>query len=169
MSSASVPRGPVPAPLVKKDFFEDREMRANLGVLVLAKGVYDLMHLGHVRSLWDARSLGDSLVVALASDKSVKARKGPARPVLSFEERSGIIRSLRMVDYLIEYNDVSPFDIIRTVRPDVLCVTHTRQLSESDVAALGEIGVEIRLLPRPQERSTTEIIERIIRESGLER
>ncbi|MFF2699891.1 adenylyltransferase/cytidyltransferase family protein [Streptomyces cyaneofuscatus] len=134
------------------------ELRSEAGRLVLVKGVFDLTHYGHVRSLKAARELGDSLVVALAGDRSVTRRKGTGRPVLNITERVGIIAGLRVVDYVTVYDDVSPFDLLATVRPDRFCATHFTFLTPRERDDLRALGVELTLLPRPPERSTSDII-----------
>ncbi|WP_330176582.1 adenylyltransferase/cytidyltransferase family protein [Streptomyces sp. NBC_01498] len=137
-------------------------LRATVGRLVLAKGVFDLTHYGHVQSLRAARELGDSLVVALASDQSVARRKGPGRPVLNLTERVGIIAGLRVVDYVTVYDEVSPFRLVATIRPDRFCATHFASLTTPEQDELRRLGVELTLLPRPRQRSTSDIIADIL-------
>lgn len=149
------------APLTDIARFSNNAFRSTLGSIVLCKGVYDLAHLGHVVSLWSASELGDTLVVAIATDRSVKERKGPSRPVLSFRERAGVVGSLKMVDYIVAYDDVSPLSVIETVRPHIFCATHDKMFLPHQLTRLAELGVNFQILPRPTERSTTEIIEEI--------
>src|SRR6476659_4330636 len=76
--------------------------------LVFTNGVFDLLHVGHVRYLAAARALGDALVVAINSDRTVRELKGPGRPVFDQAERAEILAALRHVDYVTVFDDVSP-------------------------------------------------------------
>ena len=147
--------------LVPLDRLSHTERTTDLGVVVLCKGVYDLTHLGHIRSLWAAGAMGDTLVVALASDRSVRERKGTTRPVLTFRERVGILSGLRMVDFVVEYDDTSPMKVIEVVRPQILCVAHTAAFSQPELARMKELKIDLRILERPDERSTSDIIRAI--------
>src|SRR5689334_7194824 len=88
--------------------------------LVFTKGVFDLLHVGHVRYLAQAQALGDALVVAINSDRTVRELKGPDRPVFDEAERAEILAALRFVDYVTIFDDVSPRSLIAEVLPDVL-------------------------------------------------
>src|SRR5678816_2625174 len=88
---------------------EERErLRAGGARLIFTNGVFDLLHVGHVRYLAQAGSLGDALVVAINSDRSVRELKGPDRPVFDQAERAEILAALRVVDYVTIFDDVSP-------------------------------------------------------------
>src|SRR4051812_39471967 len=76
--------------------------------LVFTNGCFDILHVGHVRYLNAARNLGDALVVAINSDKSVRALKGPSRPVVGQAERAEMLAGLRSVDYVTIFDDLSP-------------------------------------------------------------
>ncbi len=88
--------------------------------LVFTNGVFDLLHVGHVRYLEQARGLGDALVVAINSDASVRALKGAGRPLINEGERAEILAGLRAVNYVIVFDDVSPRSLIADLQPDVL-------------------------------------------------
>ena len=103
------------------------------------------------------------LVVALADDQSVRARKGTSRPILTLRERLGIISSLKMVDYVISYDDASPFMIISTIRPHVFCASHIFSISPNERDQIKVLGIEYMEIERPKESSTSAIIERIVR------
>ena len=151
-----------PAFVLSPSDFLSPAVRATMGTVVLVKGVYDLTHTGHIRSLWDASQYGDSLVVALADDASVRERKGPSRPILRLDERVAVISSLKMVDYIVAYREISPFHLISMICPDVFCATHFDSLTDHERGALSKLGVLLRQLPRPNERSTTDIIKDIL-------
>jgi len=99
---------------------ERHRLRSSGQRLVFTNGVFDLLHVGHVRYLSAARALGDCLVVAINSDRSVRALKGTGRPITSENERAEILAALRQVDYVTIFDDVSPRTTISTLLPDVL-------------------------------------------------
>src|SRR3569832_3027011 len=99
---------------------EREELCAGGRRLVFTNGVFDLLHVGHVRYLSQARALGDALVVAINSDRTVRELKGPDRPVFEEAERAEILAALRVVDYVTIFVDVSPRSLIAELLPDVL-------------------------------------------------
>jgi len=99
--------------------FADEARRAGRRV-VFTNGVFDLLHPGHVRYLQAARREGDLLIVAVNSDRSVRANKGPTRPVTPEGERAEILSALACVDAVVIFDQETPADIIRRVQPDVL-------------------------------------------------
>ena len=88
--------------------------------LVFTNGVFDLLHVGHVRYLTQARQLGDALVVAINSDNSVRRLKGEGRPLQSQEDRAEVLAALSAVDYVTMFDDISPRSLIAQLLPDVL-------------------------------------------------
>jgi rfaE bifunctional protein nucleotidyltransferase chain/domain len=96
------------------------EVQSGGGVVVFTNGVFDLIHPGHVRYLHDARALGDALVVAINSDRSVRANKGGGRPIVPEHERAEVLLALAAVDAVVVFDDETPHAIVSRVRPDVL-------------------------------------------------
>jgi rfaE bifunctional protein nucleotidyltransferase chain/domain len=88
--------------------------------VVFTNGCFDLLHRGHTRYLERARSLGDALVVAINSDRSVRALKGPGRPVVPDTQRAEVLAALAAVDYVVVFDAPDPARVIRAVQPDVL-------------------------------------------------
>ena len=88
--------------------------------LVFTNGVFDLLHVGHVRYLEQARLLGDRVLVAINSDASVRELKGEGRPLMNQDERAEILAALRTVDYVTIFDDISPRSLIARLSPDVL-------------------------------------------------
>lgn len=88
--------------------------------VVFTNGVFDILHPGHVRYLEDARREGDALIVALNSDRSVRAIKGPQRPVNSELERAEVLAGLRCVDAVVIFDEETPLEIVTRLRPNVL-------------------------------------------------
>jgi rfaE bifunctional protein nucleotidyltransferase chain/domain len=109
----------------------ERERLRTAGArLVFTNGVFDLLHVGHVRYLAQARALGDALVVAINSDRTVRELKGPDRPVFDQAERAEILAGLRYVDYVVVFDEVSPRSLIKELLPDVLVKGGDYQLDE---------------------------------------
>ena len=88
--------------------------------IVFTNGVFDLLHPGHVRYLQHARQLGDALIVGLNSDRSVRANKGPERPITPEDERAEVLSALTCVDGVVVFDEETPHDLIAAVQPDVL-------------------------------------------------
>lgn len=88
--------------------------------LVFTNGCYDLLHPGHLRTLAAARALGDALLVAINSDASVRAAKGPTRPIVPEQERAEVLDALEFVDFVTLFGDPTPLALITTLLPDVL-------------------------------------------------
>jgi len=90
------------------------------GTVVFTNGVFDLLHPGHVRYLQDARALGSALIVAVNSDRSVRAIKGPDRPVNPEAERAEVLLALSCVDAVVIFDEHTPHAVISTIQPDIL-------------------------------------------------
>jgi D-beta-D-heptose 7-phosphate kinase/D-beta-D-heptose 1-phosphate adenosyltransferase len=99
--------------------FADR-IRARGGAVVFTNGVFDLLHPGHVRYLREARALGDALIVAINSDRSVRAYKGAGRPVTPQDERAEVLLALESVDAVTIFDEETPHEIVSVIQPDVL-------------------------------------------------
>jgi rfaE bifunctional protein nucleotidyltransferase chain/domain len=95
-------------------------VRRRGGVVVFTNGVFDLVHPGHVRYLTEARKLGDALIVAVNSDRSVRINKGPGRPINDEHERAELLRALECVDAVTVFDEETPHAVIARVQPDVL-------------------------------------------------
>ncbi len=95
-------------------------VRARGGTVVFTNGVFDLLHPGHIRYLRDARALGDALIVAVNSDRSVRAYKGPGRPINPEQERAELLLGLDSVDAAVIFDEETPHAIISRIQPDVL-------------------------------------------------
>jgi len=132
--------------------------------LVFTNGVFDLLHVGHVRYLTQARTLGDALLVAINSNRTVRELKGPARPVFDEAERAEILAALRVVDYVTIFDDVSPRRLIAELLPDVLVKGGDYGLDEihgrEEVEAAGG---KVISLPFVKGASTTTLIEKMSR------
>jgi D-glycero-beta-D-manno-heptose 1-phosphate adenylyltransferase len=132
--------------------------------VVLTNGVFDLLHTGHLYYLKQARLLGDALLIALNSDASVRAIKGPARPVQNEDQRAYALGALECVDGVIVFREPRLTGEIRALRPDVYCKAGDytlEKLNPEERLALQEIGARIEFLPFLPGFSTTNLIARI--------
>ena len=137
--------------------------RKNLGEagkrVVFTNGVFDIIHPGHVRYLTTARSHGDALIVAVNSDRSVRANKGPTRPVNSERDRAEVITALAVVDAAVVFDQDTPHDVIAAIQPDVLVKgadwAHDAIVGRDIVEARGGVVVRVRV---EEGHSTTNII-----------
>lgn len=133
--------------------------------VVFTNGCFDLLHLGHIHLLREAKKLGDLLIVALNSDSSVRKIKGPSRPILPEAERAELLASLEMVDYVTVFSQPDPAEVIRALQPNVLVKggdwTQDQIIGKDTVESHGGMVVTLPFLPG---HSTAKIIERIRRE-----
>jgi D-beta-D-heptose 7-phosphate kinase/D-beta-D-heptose 1-phosphate adenosyltransferase len=137
-------------------------LRAKSKSLVFTNGVFDLLHVGHVRYLAAARALGDALVVAINSDRTVRELKGEGRPIVNEDERAEILAALRQVDYVTIFDDVSPRSLITRLLPDVLVKGGDYGLDAIHGRAEVEAaGGRVVSLPFVAGASTSAIIERM--------
>jgi D-beta-D-heptose 7-phosphate kinase/D-beta-D-heptose 1-phosphate adenosyltransferase len=141
---------------------ERGRLRAAGKKLVFTNGVFDILHVGHVRYLQQARDLGDALVVAINSDRSVRELKGDFRPLVNENERAEILAALGCVDYVTLFDELSPRALIAELLPDVLVKGGDYSLDQihgrEEVEAAGGRVVS---LPFVEGVSTSAIIERI--------
>ncbi|MEO7318076.1 MAG: adenylyltransferase/cytidyltransferase family protein [Chthoniobacteraceae bacterium] len=131
--------------------------------LVFTNGCFDLLHVGHVRYLQEARALGDALLVALNGDESVRALKGPTRPINNEQDRAEVLASLACVDFVTLFHTPRVTEVIRAVRPHIYAKGGdytVDSLDPGERAALLEAGTEIRILPLVPGKSTSATIER---------
>lgn len=129
---------------------------------MFTNGVFDLLHPGHIRYLQAARAEGDALIVAINSDRSVRAIKGPARPLTPEAERAEILGALACVDAVVVFDEQTPAEIIQAVRPDVLVKgadwAPDKIVGRDTVEAHGG---KVILMPVEQGWSTSSIVEKI--------
>ena len=95
-------------------------LRASGKTIVFTNGVFDLLHIGHLRYLEEARGLGDALLVGVNSDRSVRDLKGPGRPITAEGERAEVLAALTCVDGVVIFDEETPRDLIQAIQPDVL-------------------------------------------------
>ena len=146
----------------------ERELLRTSGLkLVFTNGCFDLLHPGHVRYLTAARALGDRLVVAVNSDRTVSKLKGKERPLVPLEERMEVLAALGVVDYVIAFEEETPARTIRALVPDVL--VKGGDWSPDQIVGRDTVeasGGEVHSLPFASGYSTTQLIERIVSRLG---
>lgn len=141
-----------------------RRLKRQRRRIVLTNGCFDLLHVGHVALLEHAKRLGDVLIVAINSDRSVRALKGPRRPIVPHRDRARLIAALSSVDYVTVFDEPTPSRLIALLKPDVL-------VKGADWSARGIVGQEVvkRLggrvirVPLLDGYSTTRLLARIAR------
>jgi len=131
--------------------------------IVLANGCFDILHVGHLRYLQGARALGDVLVVAINSDKSMRSIKDPGRPILSEDERVALVSALRCVDYVVLFDEPDVSRVLDVLRPAIHAkgTDYTEQTVPERDKVLS-YGGAVRITGDPKEHSTRDIIERIL-------
>ena len=138
--------------------------------IVLANGVFDLLHVGHVRYLGAARALGDVLVVALNSDASVRRLKGPGRPIMTATERAEIVAALASVDGVVIFEDDTAEALVARIRPDVQAKgTDYTEATVPERAAVLAAGGRVAIAGDPKDHSTRDLIRAIVERFGAGR
>jgi rfaE bifunctional protein nucleotidyltransferase chain/domain/rfaE bifunctional protein kinase chain/domain len=138
-------------------------VRAAGGTVVMTGGCFDLLHRGHVQLLRDARALGDCLVVCLNADESVRRLKGPARPVVTAEDRARVVRALGCVDEVVIFSEDTPVEILRRYRPHLFVKGGDYGGAElPEVPVLAEWGGQVVVVPYVDGHSTSRILQEVV-------
>ena len=158
--SDGVPRDPVTKVRHVESARAWRESRSDR--VVFTNGVFDLLHSGHVDVLLGARRLGGSLVVGVNSDASVRRLKGPERPVRSEAERAYVLAAFEMVDCVVIFDEDTPIELVKALRPDVL--VKGGDYSEATIVGAPEVrewGGDVQVIPLTPGHSTTNLLQRL--------
>lgn len=132
--------------------------------IVFTNGCFDIIHAGHVRYLQEAKSLGDLLIIGLNSDHSVKRLKGPQRPLHQEIDRAAVLCALRAVDYVVVFEQDTPYDLIKNIKPNILVKGGDWQIEDivgHDIVQAA--GGKVFSLSYYQGNSTSSIIDKIKR------
>lgn len=139
---------------------ETDALRASGQKIILANGCFDLLHVGHLRYLTDAKAIGGTLVVAINSDRQARALKGDGRPFVPEHERAEIISGLRSVDLVTIFDEPTVENVIRSIRPDYHAKgTDYTTDSVPERNIVRECGGEVVIVGDPKDHSSTEMIE----------
>ena len=140
------------------------ELRAKGKKIITTNGVFDILHIGHIRYLQEAKKLGDVLILAINSDSSTKKIKGPKRPLNNENDRAEALAALECVDYVTIFNEENPIKILQEIKPNI----HAKggdydisQIIEKDIVEKN--NGKIVLIPKIKGYSTTDFINRIIK------
>jgi rfaE bifunctional protein nucleotidyltransferase chain/domain len=140
------------------------ELRAQGARIIFTCGVFDLLHVGHVRYLEFARGLGSLLVVGVNSDASVKGLgKADGRPLVPAAERAEVVAALWCVDYVVIFDELRPNETLLRLRPHVHVKDAAYEGAElPEASAVREIGAQLIFAPHVEGRSTSALVERIL-------
>lgn len=152
---------------LQQALMKDRRARRRVA---FTNGCFDLLHAGHVQYLARIKRLADRLVVGINSDASMRRLKGPGRPLVPQRDRAQVLAGLQSVDYVTVFDDDTPLDLIRAVRPDVLAKGAdwaSGEIIGADVVR--RAGGRVVRIPLLIGRSTSRLIERIVARYGCAR
>jgi len=151
-----------------KEFVQQLNSSNQNKKIVFTNGCFDIIHAGHVQYLQQAKNQGDILIVGLNSDNSVKRLKGANRPINNQQDRKIVLEALRSVDYVIIFDEDTPYNLIKQINPDVLVKGGDWRVDEivgSDIVLKN--GGEVKSLLFIDDTSTTSIIEKILSQKDI--
>lgn len=134
------------------------DFRSRKKKIVFTNGCFDLLHIGHVRYLEEAKSFGDILILGLNSDDSVRKLKGPSRPINSQEDRAYVLAALEAVDYVVIFDEETPYELIKSIQPDILVKGGDY---EGKIVIGSDIAKDTKLVQFVEGKSTTSTIAKI--------
>ncbi len=147
---------------LKQDELEKIRKKYKSAKIVLTSGCFDMIHLGHIKHLQEAKKQGDILIVAVNSDYSIRRLKGKGKPILSEEQRIAIIAAIRFVDYVYLFDSNNVVDSINMLKPDVFVLGQESSiLFPEEVNSAKECGCKIHVVKRIDKYSSSDIIQRI--------
>lgn len=139
------------------------KLKAENKVIVFTNGCFDILHSGHIKYLYDAKKLGDILIVGLNSDSSIKRIKGEKRPIINQEERAYIISALEMIDFIVIFHDDTPYELIKCIKPNILVKGGDWDIEKIVGKDIVEsYGGKVLNIPFVEGKSTSNIIQRIL-------
>ena len=132
--------------------------------IIFTNGCFDILHVGHIRYLKEAKKIGDILIVAINSDSSVRATKGEKRPLIPEDERAEVVASLKSVDYVTIFHESTPLELIEYLQPHI--IVKGGDWVEEEVVGRESVkkgGGKVVIVPEIRGASTTNIIEKIMK------
>lgn len=135
----------------------------NLGLkIVFTNGCFDIIHIGHIKYLKEAKTLGEILIIGLNSDSSVQRLKGVHRPIITEDERAEILDTLKPVDYVVIFEEDTPIELIKIIKPDIL--VKGGDYTEGNIVGADYVksyGGKVVVIPYVKGKSTTGLIDKI--------
>jgi len=144
-----------------------RALQAKGEKIVFANGCFDLLHVGHVRYLREAKTLGDKLVLALNTDESIRRLKGPQRPLMSLEDRLGVLSQFEMIDFVTAFEEDTATPLLLALKPDIQAkgTDYTPDnVPEKDTVA--SYGGRVAVVGDPKDHSSKDLIKEILSRYG---
>lgn len=141
---------------------EISKWRKDNQTIVLTNGCFDLLHNGHLRTFLEAKKMGDLLIVGINSDRSVRALKGPTRPIINETDRAELVSGLKPVDHVIIFNETTVAQLLEDIKPNVYVKggDYTIEtLPEQEI--INKLGIKVKFIPLVAGISTTELVKRI--------
>lgn len=139
------------------------ELKAQGKTIVTTNGCFDLMHLGHLNYLSQAKLCGDILVVGVNTDKSVQTIKGPSRPINNELDRALLLAGLFCIDYVFLFDEDTPVTFLKKIKPHIHVKADDYSVkSLPEAETVFSLGAELKFIPLTQGRSTTDIIDKIV-------
>jgi D-beta-D-heptose 7-phosphate kinase/D-beta-D-heptose 1-phosphate adenosyltransferase len=150
--------------ILERNILKDKleELRKKGKKIAFTNGCFDILHVGHVRYLREAKKTADVLVLALNSDSSVRSLKGEERPLIPEQERAEILAALEFIDFVTIFDELTPLELINYLKPDILI--KGGDWPEEKVVGREEIkkwGGRVAIIPEVEGKSTTNIVEKI--------
>lgn len=143
-----------------------KKLRKEKKKIVTCNGVFDMMHIGHIKFLKEAKKQGDILIVGLNSDSSVKLNKGPKRPINNQKDRAEMLNALQCVDYVVIFDEKDPRKFLSKIKPDVHCNGEEYGKECIEAPVVKKFGGRIHIIKLVGGFSTTRMINKIIRAYG---
>ncbi len=138
-----------------------KDLRENNIKIAATNGCFDILHVGHVKYLSEAKKFGDILIVGLNSDKSVKMLKGETRPINQQNDRAQVLAALNCVDYVVIFDEISPIELLKSIKPDVYVKGADYTLETlPEAKPLLELGINIKFVDFVLGKSTSNIIQK---------
>lgn len=139
-----------------------KELRLQGKRIVFTNGCFDILHKGHISLLNQAREAGDVLIVGVNNDDSIRALKGPGRPINSLEDRITVLASLQCVDHLVSFSEDSPAHLIQALKPDLFVKGgNYTECTIPELPLLKRLGCVVKIVPYIEDHSTTDLINKI--------
>ena len=139
------------------------QLRKQRKTITFTNGCFDIMHMGHVAYLQKAKKANRILIVGLNGDSSIRSLKGPNRPICPQKSRAAVLAALACVDFVVIFNEETPYNLIKAIRPDVLIKGADYK---GKIVVGSDIAKKVELLPFIKGFSTTDIINKIAKTNG---